>query len=183
MSGWNPEDLSVAADLFGKLVDDDPTDSAAWPSNRALCLTWSGTESRGDPPVWNIASSASRLSAFDGAVDAWSLAEVLRQGGGAETLANIELRFACTIPWDPGDTSRLLDEFPEIHISFRRRRSPAMTRAPQDRSKSSNGSTNRSQTVTDCEERAFARGLPVVLATVYTSKNSLPGFGARGRRY
>ena len=41
MSGWNPEDLSVAADLFGKLVDDDPTDSAAW-FNRALCLAWSG---------------------------------------------------------------------------------------------------------------------------------------------
>ena len=41
MSGWDPEDLTVAADLFGKLVDDDPTDSAAW-FNRALCLAWSG---------------------------------------------------------------------------------------------------------------------------------------------
>ena len=51
--------------------------------------------------------------AFDLAVDAWTLAEVLRQGGGAETLAD-DLRFACTMTWKPGNTSWLLDEFPEI---------------------------------------------------------------------
>ena len=47
------------------------------------------------------------------AVDAWLLAEVLRQGAGAETVAD-DLRFACTIAWKPDDTSGLLAEFPAI---------------------------------------------------------------------
>ena len=38
---------------------------------------------------------------------------MLRQGGGAETLAD-DLRFACTMAWKPDDTSWLLAEFPEI---------------------------------------------------------------------
>src|SRR5262249_58887164 len=51
--------------------------------------------------------------AFDGAVEAWTLAEVLRQGGGAEGLAD-DLRFACTLDWEPPEMAWLLDEFPEI---------------------------------------------------------------------
>ncbi len=167
MSGWNPEDLTAAADLFGKLVDVDPSDSAAW-FNRALCLAWSGQNREAISSLEQVVGLEAER-AFDGAVEAWSLAEVLRQGGGAETLAD-ELRFACTIPWDPGDTRRLLDEFPEIH------------KLPTPQIPGDDSGTTRSvevfewldqplSTIIDSDQRA-AR-LPVVLATVYISKNSL----------
>jgi tetratricopeptide (TPR) repeat protein len=111
MRGRSDQDLDATADLFGRLATADPTDSAAW-FNRGLCLAWMGRNLE----AIGCLERAVRLDAehsFDLAVDAWSLAEVLRQGGGAETLAD-DLRFACTMAWSPGDTPWLLDEFPEI---------------------------------------------------------------------
>ena len=52
-------------------------------------------------------------SHVEGAVDAWTLAEVLRQGGGAEALAD-DLRYACSFPWDDDDAPALFAMFPEI---------------------------------------------------------------------
>ena len=52
--------------------------------------------------------------AFEPAVEAWTLAEVLRQGDGAEPLAD-DLRFACILDGIPERRRELLAEFPEIH--------------------------------------------------------------------
>jgi hypothetical protein len=111
MRDQGDQDLDATADLFGRLATADPTDSAAW-YNRALCLSWMGKNVEAIGCVDRVVALESER-AFDLAVDAWTLAEVLRPGGGAETLAD-DLRFACTMAWKPGDTSWLLDEFPEI---------------------------------------------------------------------
>ena len=47
------------------------------------------------------------------AAEAWTLAEVLRQGGGAESLSD-DLRFALSFAWNQDDTVRLEAAFPEI---------------------------------------------------------------------
>src|SRR5262249_8015953 len=117
-AAWNEElpegtarDLRATADLFAQLAATDPSDAAAW-YNRALCLAWLG-ENRESIACLDGVVSLEAAQAFDQAVEAWTLCEVLRQGGGAELLAD-DLRFACTIAWKPSDTAWLLAEFPEI---------------------------------------------------------------------
>ena len=99
------------ADAFGRLAAEDPSDAAAW-YNRALCLAWLGSN-REAVACLERAVDLEAAPAPDRAVEAWTLAELLRQGGGAQDLAD-DLRFTCTIDWDPGDTDTLLAEFPEI---------------------------------------------------------------------
>ncbi len=111
LRGSNAEDLAAMADLFGRLAAEGPADPAAW-YNRALCLAWSGDNLEAIAALDHVVSLEAG-SAFERAVEAWTLAEILRQGGGAETLAD-DLRFACTIAWKPADTAGLLEEFPEI---------------------------------------------------------------------
>jgi tetratricopeptide (TPR) repeat protein len=111
MAGWTAGDLERSSELFGRLAARDPADAAAW-YNRALCLAWSGENRQAIASLDRVVNLEAE-HAFDKGVDAWTLAEVLRQGGGAEMLAD-ELRFACIIAWRPDDTSCLLDEFPEI---------------------------------------------------------------------
>jgi len=111
MRNQGDHELETTADVFGRLAAEDPTDSAAW-YNRALCLAWMGKNVEAIGCLDRVVGLEAER-AFDLAVDAWTLAEVLRQGGGAETLAD-DLRFACTIAWKPSDTSWLLEEFPEI---------------------------------------------------------------------
>ena len=111
MEGWNPGDLVGASDLFARLAAETPADAAAW-YNHALCLAWLGDNRQSIACLDRVVKLESE-SAFDQAVGAWTLAEVLREGGGAETPAD-DLRYACTIAWEPGDTPRLLEEFPEI---------------------------------------------------------------------
>ena len=111
MRGGNLEDLDAAAAAFDGLTILDPDDAAAW-YNKALCLAWAG-ENLVSIACLDRVVALEAETAFDDAVMAWALAEVLRQGGGAETLAD-DLRFACTIAWDAHDTPTLLHEFPEI---------------------------------------------------------------------
>ncbi len=111
MKGTQTTDLAASADLFGRLAIDDPSDSAAW-YNRALCLAWEG-ENREAISCLDRVVGLEAGRAFDQAVQAWTLAGVLRQGRGAEELAD-DLRFACMIAWKATDTAWLLDEFPEI---------------------------------------------------------------------
>jgi tetratricopeptide (TPR) repeat protein len=111
MRGGNFDDLDAAAVAFDRLTILYPDDVAAW-YNKALCLAWSG-ENLVSIGCLDRAVVLEAEAEFDDAVMAWTLAEVLRQGGGAETLAD-DLRFACTIAWDAVDTARLLHEFPEI---------------------------------------------------------------------
>ena len=111
MRSQSDQDLDAMADLFGRLATADPSDSAAW-YNRALSLAWMGKNVEAIGCLDRVAGLEAER-AFDLAVDAWALAEVLRQGAGAESLAD-DLRFACTMSWKPAVTSWLLDEFPEI---------------------------------------------------------------------
>jgi tetratricopeptide (TPR) repeat protein len=111
MTGRETNDLAASAELFGRLAIDDPLDSAAW-YNRALCLAWQG-ENREAISCLDRVVGIDAQQAFDQAASAWALAGILRQGRGAEELAD-DLRFACTIAWDPADTATLLDAFPEI---------------------------------------------------------------------
>ena len=97
--------------LVCKAGDGDP-DGLRSLVQPGLCLAWLGDNQQSIACLDHVVSLESE-SAFEHAVDAWTLAEVLRQGGGPETPAD-DLRFACTVAWEPGDTPWLLDEFPEI---------------------------------------------------------------------
>ena len=84
------ERLDDAASAFAALAVEDPDDSGA-AYNEGLCLAWLG---RNVEAIGAIDRAVRLLAVadFDRAVEAWSLAEILRQGGGAETLAD-DLRF------------------------------------------------------------------------------------------
>ncbi|MGP0064664.1 MAG: hypothetical protein ACLQGP_13835 [Isosphaeraceae bacterium] len=105
-------DLAAMADAFGRLAAETPSDPAAW-YNRALCLAWLGTNREAIACLDRVVELEA-VPAFDRAVAAWTLAEVLRQGEGAETLAD-DLRFACVLDWEPAETPELLAEFPDLH--------------------------------------------------------------------
>jgi tetratricopeptide (TPR) repeat protein len=167
MRGWNPEDLAAASDLFGRLAVEGAGDPAAW-YNRALCLAWIG-ENRESMACLDRVVGLEAADAFDRAVDAWTLAEVLRQGGGAEIMAD-DLRYVCSIAWQPGQTAWLLDEFPEIV------RVPT-PRAPGDAPDESSEIEvfewlDRPASSLD-QGPLYASELPVVLASVFISRHSL----------
>ncbi|HEV3120365.1 MAG TPA: hypothetical protein VGY53_00610 [Isosphaeraceae bacterium] len=98
--GRDLHDLDNAAEAFRQFVDENPADAPAW-FNRALCLAWKGA---------NLAAIAAceqvvNLDAANPnglAVEAWTLAEVLRFGAGAEPLAD-DLSYSATIEWHPHD--------------------------------------------------------------------------------
>ncbi len=160
-------ELAPAAEAFGDLAIDDPDDSSA-EFNRGLCLAWAGRNIEAIACL-DRAVALDASTAFEEAVTAWLLAELLRQGGGAETEAD-DLRFNCTIGWDPDDTATLLHEFPEI-------RAIPSPRAPD-------GSLEEDHSIQvfewlDRPIEAAAAGelhgwnLPIVLATVFISRTSL----------
>ena len=83
---------------------------AAW-YNRALCMAWLGRNAE----AVSCLDQATQLDLgadFEKSVAAWSLAEVLRQGAGAEPLAD-DLRFLWIVDWsddaDFGDAPKKLD--------------------------------------------------------------------------
>lgn len=92
--------LEQAASAFATILAEDPNDAAAH-YDRALCLAWLGlnTEAIGE------LDAVVRLDAdshFEDASDAWLLAAVLRQGAGAETLAD-DFNHALVLPWGLGE--------------------------------------------------------------------------------
>jgi tetratricopeptide (TPR) repeat protein len=163
-------DLAAMAGVFGRLATEGPPDPAAW-YNRALCLAWLGSNREAVAGL-ELAVEIEAGPASDRAVEAWILAEVLRAGGGAEDVAD-DLRFACTIGWDPGETTALLAEFPEIQRVPMPQAPGAETgsergvevfewlehRMPDDAGTSPNGPTT-------------AAGLPTVLASVIVNPPS-----------
>ncbi len=114
-SAWDARlvgtDLEGMADAFGRLAADDPTDAAAW-YNRAVVLAWLGSNREAISALDRVVAIEA-TSAPNRAIEAWTLAELLRAGGGAETLAD-DLRFTCTIDGPPIDPNVLLAEFPTI---------------------------------------------------------------------
>jgi tetratricopeptide (TPR) repeat protein len=167
MKGALTEDLAATAELFGHLAVDEPSDSAAW-YNRALCLAWLGQNREAISCLERVVAVDSGR-AIDQAISAWTLAGILRQGGGAEELAD-DLRFACTIPWNPAETARLLDEFPEIQ----------RTAAPSEPGKALDREAEilvfewlDRPASTDANVESRIAELPRVLATVYIDSNRL----------
>jgi len=167
MRGWNAQDLETTSELFGRLAVEEPSDPAAW-YNRALCLAWLG-KNRESVACLDRVVNLEADRAFDQAVDAWTLAEVLRQGGGAETLAD-DLRFACAVVWEPSNTSWPLDEFPEIE----RVPTPSAPGDALDESSRIEVFEWRDQPGSGLADRhPRAADLPIVLASVFICRNSL----------
>ncbi len=115
-------DLAVAAAAFGRLAA--PTDQAPLGDGRAgfnqgLCLAWVGENLAAitalDQAVGALAEPEPGV-----AVDAWTLAEVVRQGAGAEVMAD-DLNHVATFTWladplwtDLGNPGRFLDFHPNV---------------------------------------------------------------------
>ncbi len=155
------------AELFGRLAAEGLPDPAAW-YNRALCLAWSGDNLEAIAALEHVVSLEAG-SAFEQAVEAWTMAEILRQGGGAETLAD-DLRFACTIAWKPADTAELLEEFPEIQ----RIPTPREPGADPDEGPVIEVFEWLDRPVASLDQTPVtAADLPAVLASVYVSPQAL----------
>ncbi len=79
-------DPTTVEQRFRAIVESDPTDSAAW-FNLALCQAWCGSNAQAIDSL-DHACRIDATAAFDLAVEAWLLAEILRQGAGAEELCD-----------------------------------------------------------------------------------------------
>lgn len=110
--GRDLEDLADAADVFAALAGEDHDDAQAW-FNRALCLAWLGRNAEAIDCLDRVVQRSAGVDP-EGSADAWTLAEVLRQGGGAEALAD-DLRYVWIVPWDDTLTPRLLAHGSELH--------------------------------------------------------------------
>lgn len=107
------EDLDRAAEAFAGLAADDPSDALAL-LNLALCRAWQG---RNAEAVNALDSAVSRLVVTnpDRASEAWTLAEVLRLGAGAEPLAD-DLRYVWEADQETasGPTDDLFQRWPNL---------------------------------------------------------------------
>ncbi len=117
LQGPGLDDLNRAADVFGRIAEESTDDSAAR-YNQALCLAWTGRNVEAVAALDRLLQHLGRSSNpdhHDSAVLAWALAEVLRQGGGAESLADGLTHTAFT-SWgdDLGDPAAFLDRIPGV---------------------------------------------------------------------
>ena len=114
-AGRDLQDLAIAADVFEILRESDPSDSAAI-FNCALCLAWQG---RNREAIAAIGQSVAIDAADrpDDAVASWMLAEVLRQGGGAEDDAD-DVSYAVAYDWDEsrGDALTVLSRMAILRV-------------------------------------------------------------------
>lgn len=165
------DDLEAAASAFAAIADEAPDDAEAW-YNHGLCLAWIGRDAGAVASLDRVVALEADHDA-EAAIDAWTLAEVLRQGGGAEALAD-DLRYACSFPWNSADAPALLELFPEI------RRIPT----PRDptRAGAENGDGAADLEVFEWLDRPFpaveserivAAELPRVLAAVYMAPRAI----------
>jgi tetratricopeptide (TPR) repeat protein len=104
-------DLAAAAAAFAALAAADPTDASAW-YNHALCLAWQGRNVEAIADLDRVTRLEAGL-APDCAVEAWTLAEILRQGAGAESLAD-DLNYAWTLEGCNEPAIARLVERPEL---------------------------------------------------------------------
>ncbi len=105
------EDLTDAAETFGVLAGEDSEDDAAW-YNYAACLAWLGRNVEAVTTLERVVGHWAE-SQFDRAVEAWTLAEVLRQGAGAEQLAD-DLAYSWMIQCSEEDAERVLAHAPGL---------------------------------------------------------------------
>ncbi len=161
------ERLEATAAAFADLAGDEPGDSSAH-YNRGLSLAWAGRNAEAIACL-DRAVALDADKAFEDAVAAWTLAEILRQGGGAEALAD-DLRFNCTIGWSGDDTAILLREFPEIrHV-----RKPEVPGAAPGEERDIEVFEWLDQPLSNAvPEQLSGSRLPIVLASVFIGRNSL----------
>lgn len=112
--GHDLQVLDQAASAFLAILEDDPSDSAAQ-YNRALCLAWTARNSEAIACLdASVKLDAHDPKHFEDAVEAWLLAAVLRQGAGAELLAD-DFNQTLLIPWGgPGDPEPATLAPPEV---------------------------------------------------------------------
>src|SRR5262245_35868667 len=159
-------DLSDAVEVFERLTEQAPDDADAW-YNQALCLAWQGKDRLSIECLDRVVALEAEREPKK-ASEAWTLAEVLRQGGGAESLSD-DLRYACTFQWRPEDTPSLEASFPELR------------RIPTPRDPTRQEGQNADLEVFEWLDRPFPptetlqtqADLPRVLATVYISLGSI----------
>ena len=104
--------LETLGQAYADLADADPVDGRAR-FNEGLCLAWQG---RNVEAISAIDRAMKGLVAgdFEVATRAWTLTEILRQGGGAEDLAD-DLNHILVIRWTPGDDpAAFLDDRPDV---------------------------------------------------------------------
>ena len=163
------QDLAATADLFGRLATDDLTDSAAW-YNRALCLAWMGKNLEAIGCLDRVVGLEAER-AFDLAVDAWTLAEVLRQGGGAEIARR---RPALRLHHAPGTRAirrGCSKSFPKSSASPRpARQGPRRTTFLRSRCSSGSIGRSRASLISPPRRRRCRRS---VLASVYIGSQTL----------
>ncbi len=102
--------LDAAASAFSSLTSDHPADADAW-YNLALCRAWNGQNREAIASLDRVVSLLGATDA-DRASDAWTLAEVLRQGAGAEDLAD-DFRYAWVLD-HPADDA-LFSRWPDLN--------------------------------------------------------------------
>jgi tetratricopeptide (TPR) repeat protein len=100
LRGPGLDDVAGAAATFAALADEDPRDAPAR-YNQALCLAWLGRNAEAVAALERAVLQDAADHA-DAAEAAWTLAEVLRQGAGAEAIAD-DLSYRWTIPTDRVD--------------------------------------------------------------------------------
>jgi tetratricopeptide (TPR) repeat protein len=161
------DDLEAAVTAFAAINAESPDDAEAW-FNHGLCLAWLGRDREAVAHLDRVIDLEADHD-VDGAVEAWTLAEVLRQGGGAEVLAD-DLRYACSFPWNAADTERLLTLFPEI----RRIQTPQDPTRPEPKAADLEVFEWLDRPFPPADrEHVAASELPRVLATLYLTPGSL----------
>ena len=91
------EDLEDASTAFAELAEQDADDDPAW-YNYAVCLAWLGRNLESVRTFHHVVALRAAHQ-LDAAVEAWTLAEVLRQGDGAESLSD-DLAYAWILDCD-----------------------------------------------------------------------------------
>ena len=109
-------DVAGAQRAFTRLAAADPDDAPAW-YNLGLCHAWRGENlaALGALHRFVVLTAAKDL---DAAANAWTLAEVLRHGAGAEPQAD-DLSWSVAIAWDArgAEPRRWLDAWPHREIA------------------------------------------------------------------
>ncbi|MDR3632806.1 MAG: tetratricopeptide repeat protein [Isosphaeraceae bacterium] len=106
------DDLSDASEAFATLAEQDPDDDAAR-YNLAVCLAWLGRNQDAVETFRQVVCLRAGAK-FEQAVAAWTLAEVLRHGTGAEALAD-DRAYAWTLECDDATVDSWVASCPGLH--------------------------------------------------------------------
>jgi tetratricopeptide (TPR) repeat protein len=108
----NLDDLADAGEAFAALSGDDLDDDAAR-FNLGVCLAWLGRNVEAVDALQRVVGMRAEHR-FEQAVAAWTLAEVLRHGAGAEALAD-DLAYAWVLQCDDGAADSWLAACPGLY--------------------------------------------------------------------